>query len=118
MRLEKAGAVFLMAIVALWTAMPAFACIQKAPVHRACCGLMRDCHSSTAMNGKKCCINRPQAELAQPATPGSDEGGYALTAIAVAPGPTTALILRASAVIASENSPPGQSPGAPFNLRI
>jgi hypothetical protein len=118
MRSPRKGVFLLIAIVALWTVMPAFACVQRMPVRRACCGLMRDCHLPTSMNAKKCCVARPQAELVQPATPGSDEGGACLTTVAAAPELTEPLRSRACAVPSSEDSPPGQVSGAPFVLRI
>jgi len=52
----RKGAVLMLAIVALWVAAPAFACMTPAPCHPCCRAMAMDCDSATMSAAHPCCL--------------------------------------------------------------
>jgi hypothetical protein len=55
MPMGRKGAILMLAIVALWAAAPALACITAAPCHSCCRAMMMDCDSATMSAADPCC---------------------------------------------------------------
>lgn len=70
MHMGRKGAFVLLAIVALWAATPALACLTLV-AHRSCCqGMaMRDCASPAMMQCGDCCRVQPGDAPLLPASP-------------------------------------------------
>jgi hypothetical protein len=61
MRVGRKGALVLLAVVVLWAATPALACLTPAAQHACCQGMMQGCGSSPMMTNHACCRVQPPA---------------------------------------------------------
>jgi len=55
MHMGRKGAILMLAVVALWAAAPALACMTSAPCHSCCRATMMDCDSATMSAAHPCC---------------------------------------------------------------
>src|SRR5580658_1230573 len=55
MHMGRKGAMLMLAIVALWAAAPALACMTPAPCHPCCRAMMIDCDSAAISAVHPCC---------------------------------------------------------------
>jgi hypothetical protein len=55
MPMGRKGAILMLAILALWAAGPALACITPTPCHSCCRAMMMDCDSATMSAAHPCC---------------------------------------------------------------
>lgn len=117
MRVGRKGVLVLLAVVALWTALPVVACAAEAATPPCCHGMM-DCGSPAHSVGRACCqIHRDSPALLAGQTSASDHF-HALAQIAVP------VIVPAPLVLAGVNPPiagappPEPSPGSGSILRI
>src|ERR1700733_5839609 len=54
MPMGKKGAILMLAIVALWAAGPALACVTPVPCHSCCRAMTMDCDSATMSSAHPC----------------------------------------------------------------
>jgi hypothetical protein len=119
MRVGRKSAFVLLAIVVLWAATPALACLTP-PAHRSCCQgtMMRDCDSPAAMQCGDCCSVQPaDAPLLPVPANAVDHAVGSVTA--AAPAALVLLPAAGSAIVHTIETPhPPGSPGAGSVLRI
>ena len=119
MPMSRKGAFVLLAIVILWTATPALACLTPT-AHRSCCQgmVMQDCGSAVMMHCGDCCSVRPADA---PLLPGSTSAVDHAAGSVPSPAPAALALPPAAghAIPLASESPllPG-SPGLGFILRI
>lgn len=64
MSMGRKGAILMLAVVALWAAVPALACLAPAPCHQCCRAMMTDC--DTAMIAAHPCCQMQSSNTAVP----------------------------------------------------
>ena len=117
MHMGRKGAFLLLAVVVLWAATPALACLTPA-AHRSCCqGMaMQDCASPAMMHCGDCCSVQPGDA---PLLPGSAVDHVVGFVTAAAPAVVALLPAAGNAArLASETPLPPGSPGVGSILRI
>lgn len=118
MRINRTGAILMLAVVVLWTAMPALACVL-APTHHACCrDMAQECSSSAMNSGGACCQIHPSDSAVSVLITSAPERSFALFSIAVTPALAAPDAADAPALRMAGASPPAASPGNNFILRI
>lgn len=71
MRKERISALALIAIVVLWTAMPALACLSPTSAPHSCChAMMQGCADSVHMGDQACCQIHAPAQAVPPTVAG------------------------------------------------
>ena len=119
MHMGRKGAFVLLAMMVLWAATPALACLTPV-AHRSCCqGMaMRDCASPAMTHCGDCCRVQPADA---PLLPGSASAVDHAVGSMPSPAPTALAILPAAgkaALLAFETPLPPGSPGTSSILRI
>ena len=120
MHVGKKGALVLLAIVVLWAATPALACLTPTTAHRSCCkGMaMQGCDSAAMMHCGECCRMQPADA---PLLPGSANAVDHAVGSVPSPAPTALALPTAIGnpiLLAFEAPLPPGSPGAGSILRI
>lgn len=114
----RKAAVVLLAIVALWAAMPAFACLPTAAPCACCCAMMHNCDLSASMSGNECCALHSHPDAIPPdVASGPDhlpDTAVAPAALYLAPS----LALETPVFSAAEDSPPRNPSSRSSILRI
>ena len=118
MSMGRKGAILMLAIVALWAAGPAIACMTSAPCHSCCRAMMMDCDSVTMSAAHPCCqlhssgTALPQSRVVAP----EPQIGAAQSLASALPPDLDRL---ASQCLRSSNAPPPRSQsGVSTILRI
>lgn len=116
MNMGRKGAILMLAIVALWAATPALACLAPAPCHPCCRSMMMDCDSAM-IAAQPCC--QMQSSTAIP------PGQVAVTNLLSGSSQTPALVdlpdlfvLTRRGPGPSKTPPPRSASGASTILRI
>ena len=118
MPMGRKGAILMLAIVALWAAGPALACITPAPCHSCCRAMMMDCDSATMSAAHPCCqldssgTAVPQGRVVAPAP---QIGAVQSLASALPPDLDR---LAGQSPLSSKAPPPRSQSGAGTILRI
>jgi hypothetical protein len=121
MNWDRKGVLLMLAVVALWAAIPASACLLAArQTSQLCCHSMDNCNSMQVAADNSCCRVRGTNPAVTPILPYSPERAQRLAQLphhdrdlaqqAVAPG--------AGYASAFEMPPPKSPPGGAFSLRI
>jgi hypothetical protein len=117
MQMGRKGALVLLALVALWAAKPAFACLTAVTPPSCCQGTMPGCDDSTTMANMTCC----QSQSPENAIPAAMAAACSAPAVQMVTLPVDAVdSAQAAGVIASVAgaSPSPPPPGFSSILRI
>jgi hypothetical protein len=117
----RKGALSMLVVAVLWTAMPVSACLlTMQPAGRpACChGMAQDCDSSAMCASGSCCQAERQNAAVAPVLPYSLEHLQKLALVALPAVLQPPATPAASHPIAFEAPPPKFPPGGAFALRI
>lgn len=117
MHMGKKGAFLSLAVVVLWAATPALACLTPVAHHSCCQGMaMQNCGSAVMMHCGDCCSVQPGNA---PLPPGSAIDHVVGSVTAAAPAVMAVLPAAGdAALLASETPLPPGSPGVGSILRI
>lgn len=117
----RKGALLMLAVVALWTATPAFAClltIEPAGQPACCRGMVQDCPMQGMGMNASCCQMRGSSDAVAPELPYSPEYAHQIAFALRETSLETSAGSGAGWRYALEVPPPKSSPGAIFILRI
>jgi hypothetical protein len=120
-QMGRKGAFFLLAVAALWSALPAAACLLNAHTTNrpACCsGMTPDCPMHSPEMNSLCCQIQPGPVIAIPDPLVLHEHGQTPFVPLYWAGAVAPLMLAAPGGCSSEASPPDVSIGARTILRI
>jgi hypothetical protein len=115
MKVGRKGALVMLAVVVLWTAMPALSCVLPRAQHACCRGMAESC-SSPAMSHQSCCqVHGPDATIPLVRISAPE---YPLTLAGPAADMHVHLTLNAASLQMAEATPPASPPGDNSILRI
>lgn len=108
MRVRQKGAIFMLAILMLWAALPGLDCLAPASQDQCCQQMMQDCGPSMAMSDASCCKVHSTDTNLQPSQPSAVSGADLRTYTAIS-SDAQATSLDAIAVVHTAETPPGSS---------
>jgi hypothetical protein len=120
MNMGRKGAMVLLAVVVLWAAMPAFACLIDANQmsQSECCRAMANCDPTAMAADSPCCQIHERTPAVPPVQPFSPVKSLEIAALPHESGIVVTAELGGAYGNTLETPPPKFPPGGAFSLRI
>jgi hypothetical protein len=118
MSVSRKGALAMLTVVVLWTAMPALSCLLPPAQHACCRGMAQGCGSPAMSKSNSCCqLHGPDATvlLLRTSTPEHSSTTSSLPVFVDMPVPHA---VNAASLQMAGAAPPGSPPGNNSILRI